>query len=111
MLQSAVPIHERLYARTMVVGVGFIRLMIHESSSLKDKRRVVKSILGKVRSKFDVSIAEIGDQDKWQRCSLGYAFVTNESGMAHRMLESVVDYVEKLHLAEVTEYNVEIVHY
>ncbi len=71
----------------------------------------MKSILGKVRSKFDVSIAEIGDQDKWQRCSLGYAVVTNESGHAHRMLESVVDYVEKLHLAEVTEYNVEIAHY
>jgi len=51
----------------MVVGVGVIRLMIHESSSLKSKRRVVKSILGKVRSKFDLSIAEVDDQDKWQR--------------------------------------------
>jgi hypothetical protein len=37
--------------------------------------------------------------------------VTNESGQAHKMLEAVVDYVERLHLAEVTEYNIEIVHY
>lgn len=95
----------------MVVGVGFIRLMIHSSNSLKAKRSVVKSILGKVRSKFDVSIAEVGDQDKWQICSIGYAFVTNESGQAHKMLEAVVDFIEKLHLAEVTEFNVEIVHY
>jgi uncharacterized protein YlxP (DUF503 family) len=95
----------------MVVGVGVIRLMIHESSSLKAKRRVLKSILGKVRSKFDLSIAEIDYQDKWQRCSIGYAVVTNEAGHAHRMLQSVADYVESLHLAEVTDYNVEIAHY
>lgn len=95
----------------MVIGVGVIRLMIHDSGSLKAKRRVVKSILGKVRSKFDLSIAEVDDQDKWQRCSIGFAVVTNESGHAHRMLQSVADYVEGLHLAEVTDYNVEIAHY
>jgi hypothetical protein len=111
MFPSGIPIQQGLHERAMVVGVGFIRLMIHSSSSLKAKRRVVKSILGKVRSNFDVSIAEIGDQDKWQRCSIGYAVVTNESGQAHKMLEAVVDYVERLHLAEVTEYNIEIVHY
>lgn len=95
----------------MVVGVGFIRLMIHESSSLKSKRRVLKSILGKVRSKFDLSIAEVGDQDKWQRCSIGYAVVSNEAGHAHSMLQTIADYVENLHLAEVTDYNIEILHY
>lgn len=95
----------------MVVGVGIIRLMIHDSASLKSKRRVVKSILGKVRSKFDLSIAEVDDQDKWQRCSLGYAVVSNEAGHVHTMLQNVADYVEGLHLAEVTDYNIEIVHY
>ena len=95
----------------MVVGVGVIDLMAHNSSSLKAKRQVVKSILGRVRSKFDISIAEVGDQDKWQRCKLGFAIVTNEAGHAHRMLETVVGYVENLHLAEVTGANIEIVHY
>lgn len=95
----------------MVVGVGVIRLMIHSSASLKAKRSVVKRILGKVRSKFDLSIAEIDDQDKWQRCTIGYAVVTNEAGHAHSMLESIADYVEDLHLAEVTDCNVEIAHY
>jgi uncharacterized protein YlxP (DUF503 family) len=95
----------------MVVGVGVIRLMIHDSSSLKSKRRVVKSILGRVRSKFDLSIAEVDDQDKWQRCSIGFAVVSNEAGHAHTMLQTVANYVEGLHLAEVTDYNIEIVHY
>lgn len=95
----------------MVVGVGIIRLIIHDSSSLKSKRRVVKSILGRVRSKFDLSIAEVDDQDKWQRCSIGFAVVSNDAGHAHTMLQTIADYVEGLHLAEVTDYNIEIVHY
>lgn len=95
----------------MVVGVGLIELMIHNSSSLKAKRQVVKSILGKVRSKYDLSIAEVGNHDKWQRCTLGFAVVSTESGHAHNMLESVILYVENLYLAEVIDTHVEIVHY
>ncbi len=95
----------------MVVGVGSIELIIHDSSSLKSKRKVLKSILGRVRSKFDLSIAEVGYQDKWQRCELGFAVVSNDGGHAHRMLETVVNYVERLHLAEVIDYRIEIVHY
>ena len=95
----------------MVVGVGVIVLIVHNSSSLKAKRQAVKSILGKVRSKFDISIAEVDDQDKWQRCTIGFAVVTNEGGHAHSMLETVTDYVEGLHLAEVIDSRIEIVHY
>lgn len=95
----------------MVVGVGVIRLMIHNSSSLKAKRHVVKSILGKTRSKFDVSIAEVDDQDKWQSCTIGFAVVTTEAGHAHTMLQNITDYVEKLYLAEIVDSRIEIVHY
>jgi hypothetical protein len=95
----------------MVVGIGIIDLMVHESSSLKTKRRVIKSILGRVRSKFDLSIAEVGDQDKWQKSRLGFAVVSNEGGHAHRMLETVIGFVENLHLAEVVNAEIEIVHY
>lgn len=95
----------------MVVGVGVIELIIHNSSSLKAKRKVIKSILGRMRSKFDLSVAEVGDQDKWQRSRIGFAVVTNEGGHAHQMLESIIGYVESLHLAEIVDTSVEIVHY
>ena len=95
----------------MVVGVGQMELIIHSSSSLKAKRKVVKSILGKVRSKFDLSIAEIDGQDKWQRCRIGFAVVTNDQGLAHKMLETVIGYVERLHLAEIIDTSIEITHY
>jgi uncharacterized protein len=95
----------------MVVGVGIVHLLIHNSGSLKAKRQVIKSILGRVRSKFDLSIAEVDNQDKWQRCTIGFAVVTNETGHAHSMLEAITDYVESLHLAEVIDSQIEIVHY
>ncbi|MHB8205217.1 MAG: DUF503 domain-containing protein [Desulfomonilaceae bacterium] len=92
----------------MFVGIGLLKIVIHQSSSLKEKRQVVKSILGKVRSKFDVSIAEVEDNDKWQKCSLGMAVVSNDSGHAHKMLETIDEYVENLYLAEVVSFSVEI---
>jgi uncharacterized protein len=95
----------------MVVGVGTIELMIHDSGSLKAKRHIVKSILGRVRSKFDLSIAEVDNQDKWQRCTIGFAVVTNEKGHAHTMLHNITSYVEGLHMAEIIDSHIEIVHY
>ncbi|MGP8283399.1 MAG: DUF503 domain-containing protein [Desulfomonilaceae bacterium] len=92
----------------MFVGIGLLKIVIHQSSSLKGKRQVVKSILGKVRSKFDVSIAEVEDNDKWQKCSLGMAVVSNDSGHVHKMLETIDEYVENLYLAEVVSFSVEI---
>jgi len=95
----------------MVVGVSIIELLIHDSASLKAKRHVVKSILGKVRSKFDLSIAEVDNHDKWQRCTIGFAVVTNERGHAHSLLENITAYVENLHMAEVIDSKIEIVNY
>jgi uncharacterized protein YlxP (DUF503 family) len=95
----------------MVVGVGVLELMVHNSSSLKAKRQVIKSLLGRVRSKFDISIAEVGEQDKWQRSTIAFAVVSNDGGHAHTMLETITDYVESLYLAEVVDTRIEIVHY
>ncbi len=95
----------------MVVGVGIVELLIHDSSSLKAKRHVVKSILGRVRSKFHLSIAEVDNQDKWQRCTIGFAVVTNEKGHAHTMLETIAAYVDGLHMAEIIDSHIEIVNY
>lgn len=95
----------------MVLGVGTIELMVHSSSSLKAKRKVVRSILGRVRAKFDLSIAEIDYQDKWQRVKIGFAVVTNEGGHAHLMCENVMKFVESLYLAEIIDSSIEIVHY
>jgi uncharacterized protein len=97
--------------RTMVVGVGIIELIVHNSSSLKAKRQVLKSILGKVRTKFDLSIAEVGDQDKWQRSTIAFTVISNDGGHAHTMLETITNFIEGLYLAEIIDTRIEITHY
>lgn len=95
----------------MVVGVGIFRFFIHHSFSLKQKRQVVKSVIGKVRAKFDISIAEVADNDKWQTATLAVAVVSNDSGHAHSMLETIHNYIEGLHLAEIVSFSTEIVQF
>jgi|UniRef100_A0A7C4ARR7 uncharacterized protein YlxP (DUF503 family) len=95
----------------MVVGIGNITLHIHQSRSLKAKRQVVKSILGRCRSKFDISMAEVDNQDKWQLCSLGFAVVSNDAVHADQMIQTVFGFVEGLHLAEVIDSRSELIHY
>lgn len=88
-----------------------MKLFIHQSRSLKAKRQVVKSILGRCRGKFDISIAEVDNQDKWQLCSLGFAVVSNDADHADQMIQTIFGFVEGLHLAEVIDSRYEVIHY
>ena len=63
----------------MIVGVCKIKLRIPENTSLKGKRNVVKSILAQLKNKFDVSVAEVDDQQLWQIATLGVCSVSNNS--------------------------------
>ena len=54
-----------------VLGVGHVTLHIHESHSLKDKRRVVRSLIERARSRFNASVAEVGELDNWQAAVVG----------------------------------------
>ncbi|MGD9817932.1 MAG: DUF503 domain-containing protein [Desulfomonilaceae bacterium] len=95
----------------MVVGVAVFRIFIHQSFSLKQKRQVVKSILGKVTGKFDISIAEVGENDKWKKGIIAIAVVSNDAGHAHSMLESVHHFIEELHVAEIESFTTEIIQF
>jgi uncharacterized protein len=76
----------------MLVGVCELELFIHSSNSLKEKRFVIKSIKDQVMKKFNVSIAEVKHQDKWQLAGLGIATVTND----HRIIRQTFDEIIKL---------------
>lgn len=93
----------------MVVGAALVEIHIHDSQSLKAKRGVVRSIVQRIRNRFNVSVAEVAGQDTWQRAVLGIASVGNDAVAMRSLLERIVDFVEDLHLAEVTNSDVEIV--
>ena len=77
----------------MRVGVLTIEIAIHESHSLKDKRRVIKSIKDRLRSRFNASVAEVGHLESRQRATLGAAMVSNDSKHLHSGLDRMVDFV------------------
>lgn len=79
----------------MRVGVYEITLMIPAARSLKEKRSVLKSLLTRIRQKFNVSVAETGAQDKWQAAELAVACVATDSEQVHRVLEKVLNFIEQ----------------
>lgn len=92
----------------MVVGVCQLRLMIPNVFSLKEKRGVVKRITGRVRSRFPVSIAEVGQNDLLQSADVGFCMAGNDRAFVNSVLDKVTDFIESLYLAEVVDQNIEI---
>lgn len=93
----------------MNVGVCRIRLRLPENLSLKGKRRVLKSITTRVRSKFNVSIAETDDQNLWQLATLGICCVSNNKRYSNEVLSKVVDFiVDSRFDIEILDYEIEL---
>ena len=92
----------------MVIGAARVELHVHGSQSLKQKRGVVRAISQRVRNRFNVAVAEVGGQGTWQCVVLGICTVSGDGQSARRRLEKAIDFIEDLHLAEVTDQEVEI---
>jgi len=91
----------------LVLGTCRIHLFIPSAGSLKSKRSVVKSLKDRLRSRFNVSVAELEENDLWQRCVLGVAVVSNDRRYADQVLAAVLRTVQSEPRAEVTDYSVE----
>ena len=92
--------------------VGLCRVMLRSpgNQSLKGKRSVVQSLTSRVRSKFNVAISEVDDNELWQRVTLGIACVSNESSHANEILSNVVQFIEESRPdLELLDYQLEIV--
>jgi uncharacterized protein YlxP (DUF503 family) len=79
----------------MVVGVSQITLHLPGCHSLKDKRQIVKSIMARVRQRFELAIAEVDEQDRWQIAKLGVSCVSNSSQHIDEILGRVRRYIEE----------------
>lgn len=80
--------------RAMVIGVGYVTIHIHESHSLKEKRRVVRSLVERARRRFNASVAEVDHLDSWQLAGIGFACVSNSGAHADQMLAEIVRFIE-----------------
>jgi len=92
----------------MVVGTMRIEFYLHDNRSLKGKRKIVKSMVGKVKHRFNVAIAETGSNDKWQKIELGVSAVGNDRRHIDSSLTNVLAFLESLYLAEIVDTKTEI---
>ena len=95
----------------MVVGNMKIELFLHDNHSLKGKRKIVKSIVGKAKNKFNISIAEVGSNDKWQKIELGISTVGNDRRHINSSLNNVLSFIDSLFLAEIVNSRIDIINY
>jgi uncharacterized protein len=80
-----------------------------ENHSLKEKRHVIRKLMDRVRHRFNVAISEVDDNDLWQRAQIGFCTVGNDRRFVNSSLDKIIDFIEKMYLAEVTEKELEII--
>lgn len=92
----------------MVIGVLQVEIVIHDAMSLKDKRRVVKSIKDRIAHGHNVSIAEVGALDEHRRSILGMAMVSNDSRYVEGALSKLVDFVRSVPQVDLVDYQIDL---
>jgi uncharacterized protein YlxP (DUF503 family) len=92
----------------MLIGTLRLRMAIRSARSLKDKRQVVSSIKDKLHNHFNVSVAEVDEQDHRQLAVLGVAMVSNETQHLRTALSQIVEAVRSHPVAELVDYELEV---
>ena len=93
----------------MLVATCVVKLELSGVFSLKEKRRIVKSITARLPQKFNVAVAEVDAQDVWQTAVIGLATVGTDAGYCHGLLEKAVGWIETNRPdAPISEYHIEM---
>lgn len=93
----------------MVVGVGCLTFRIHQCGSLKAKRKVVKAIIARLRNHFNASVAEVGDNDVYQRAVIGVSVTGSDRRQINAKLDKLFNFADGLGLAEMVDTELEII--
>ncbi len=94
----------------MVVGLLSVDIRLFGPTSLKDKRRIIKGTLARVANKFNMSVAEVGYLETWNRSELGFSCVSNDAGHVENMMAAVVRFLESDPELEICDVLTECIH-
>lgn len=92
----------------MFVGVARLSLQIPESGSLKAKRQVLRRVTDRVKSRFNAAVAEVEDQDAWQKATIAVAVVGNDRRQVNEQLEKIIGFVEQMYVAPLLSREMEL---
>lgn len=93
----------------MLIGLINIKIFIETSASLKDKRRVVKSLIARLRNKFNISIAEIDSLESWQVAEIGIALVGNGNKIIDQQISQITNFLDRETEFEIIELKSQII--
>lgn len=93
----------------MIIGLMTIDLYIPHSSSLKEKRMVLKGFKDKIRARYNVSVSEVDFQEKWQRAQLAVVQVGNDYQYIEKNLRTIFQLIESNGTAQILNHSVEFI--
>jgi uncharacterized protein YlxP (DUF503 family) len=94
----------------MVVGTGKIKFRLFDTNSLKGKRKIVKSIIQRIRNNFNISVAETDFNDSHDWLEIGFSMTGNDSRVMNSKLDNVINFADELGLAVIVDSQIEIIH-
>ena len=95
----------------MVVGVLTIEMQFPGCRSLKEKRKLLQKIIERSRSRYNISIAEVSENDLWQRTRIGIVTVSNGTDHIHSTLDNITNFINNINLGEIIATEVELLNY
>lgn len=93
---------------SIIIGVARAELSLPGAKGLKDKRRLIKSLVERARQRFRVSAAEVDHHDTWRRAAVGFACVSTSTRHAHEILSEIANFVEHQDDVVLMDFQVEI---
>lgn len=92
----------------MIVGICICEIFIFNANSLKSKRAVVKSIIEKSKNRFNISIAEVGENDKWQKAIIAFSTISNDQKIVEGTIDKVINFFDSYSEIEIIDIKREI---
>lgn len=93
----------------MTIGLLKVALRIPDSNSLKEKRRALLSLRDLLKNRFNIALAEVGEQDKWQKAVMAIVSVGTERTMVDKTMAKVVDFIRDFDQVELLDYELEMI--
>lgn len=95
----------------MIIGTGRVVLRLHGVHSLKEKRKIIKSIVSRVKNSFNASVAEVGANDIHERAEIGFSLTGNEQRNINSAIDRIFNHIDNMGLAEIIDTDFEIINF
>lgn len=94
---------------TQHIGLLLVDLFIPAAGSLKEKRMILKSIQGRIQSRFNVSVAQLDTDDKWQTATIGVVMISNDNRFVDQCLQNILSFIESSGAVEISDHQISFI--